>query len=599
MAPVARALLDLQRTAGNKAVTTLATRRVPVQRANAVVSKSGMVGDIPGPQVNDAADVRLAIERLMHLNSITMPGYDAIAEVLRQHDAEVAALPKAEQAAARKKPVDVASLAPLVAALVRNAEGSINPGVAQWQLGVQIGAPVGPGLDNVPSDVEMLARALQFEGLATNVTADAASHLPAVLEGLADLKNRILTGVRPEGPRLPGGLAAAGSGDYSKVTASLDGADRVPEETVLDWANLLSKTARVAPAETPGSTITKAQICQQIAANRANIPNRPGVGLAFSKPVAPYHQGISYTRSKELLRAGAEPRPASLTEGSDSRTAANNAAWDELLTEGSAGSGNSYDSQLMTVGRGFGVQGGQGAAVLNAFFSADASAKSALLHVGFTVEGTTAVVVDTEHQVVLRGDAALKYITLNKAIYSQLANTAESPAHIDKMSDAQFGVMRDNAAKIPQEVFDGGTYVEPAQKPSKAVPKPGPPRSVTITAPWNVDVMRFAVHLKHAAGGITWNRMITEGTGSDGRGDINKLAGLILPHLPPHSAYGAGQLWGGEENRMLEWGEHLVGKQLSKIAKLPDAATVPAGTRYFAVTGGFKVWSAGVSLASE
>ncbi|WP_279582933.1 hypothetical protein [Fodinicola feengrottensis] len=87
MAPVARALLDLQRTAGNKAVTTLATRRVPVQRANAVVSKSGMVGDIPGPQVNDAADVRLAIERLMHLNSITMPGYDAIAEVLRQHDA--------------------------------------------------------------------------------------------------------------------------------------------------------------------------------------------------------------------------------------------------------------------------------------------------------------------------------------------------------------------------------------------------------------------------------------------------------------------------------------------------------------------------------
>jgi hypothetical protein len=60
------------------------------------------------------------------------------------------------------------------------------------------------------------------------------------------------------------------------------------------------------------------------------------------------------------------------------------------------------------------------------------------------------------------------------------------------------------------------------------------------------------------------------------------------------TAYGAGTLWAGEENRMLEWGEHIVGKQLTRIAALPNAATVLAGTRYFTVSSGFKVWPAGM-----
>jgi hypothetical protein len=599
LAPVAQGLLGLQRTAGNKAVAALAARRVPVvQRANAVVSKAGMVGDTPGPLVNAPADVRLAIERLMHLNSITMDGYAAVDAALRQRDAEIAALPPREQAAARKTPIDLTQLSPLVAALTRNAEGSTNPGVAQWQLGIHLGSPVGPGLDNAPADVEMVVRALQYEGLATNVTADPASHLAAAIEGLSELKSRILTGVRPEGPRLAGGLAAASSGDFSKVTATLDSAGQVPQDVVLDWQKLLSAAGAPAPAPAGGATYTKAQIYQQIATNRAHIPVRPGVGLAFGGAIpAQLHQGIAYTRGKELLRAGAEPRPASLTEGADgpgTRTAVNNAAWDELLTEGSAGAGNAYDSQLMTVGRGFGVQGKQGARVLQAFFAADASAKSAMLHVGFTMDGTTPVVADTEHQRILRDDAALKYIELNKAIYSQLANTGESPAHIDKISDAQFGEMRRQAASIPQEVFAGGTYVDVDPTTNKPTG-----RRITVTSPWNVDVMRFGVHLKHAASGFTWSTMVLDCTSVDGRGDINKLAKLILPYLHRNSKYGAGHLWNDEENRMLEWGEHVVGKQLSKITTLPDPATVAAGTRFFAVTGGYKVWPAAVSLASQ
>ncbi|WP_163573142.1 hypothetical protein [Fodinicola feengrottensis] len=271
-----------------------------------------------------------------------------------------------------------------------------------------------------------------------------------------------------------------------------------------------------------------------------------------------------------------------------------------MLTEGSAGSGNSYDSQLMTVGRGFGVQGGQGAAVLNAFFSADASAKSALLHVGFTVEGTTAVVVDTEHQVVLRGDAALKYITLNKAIYSQLANTAESPAHIDKMSDAQFGVMRDNAAKIPQEVFDGGHLCGTGSEAEQGGAQAGATAQCHDHS--SMECGRHAFRCPPQARGW-WDHLEQDDHRGHrfGRtrrhqqaGRVDSAASAATLGLRRRTAVG----WRGK-SRMLEWGEHLVGKQLSKIAKLPDAATVPAGTRYFAVTGGFKVWSAGVSLASE
>lgn len=118
----------------------------------------------------------------------------------------------------------------------------------------------------------------------------------------------------------------------------------------------------------------------------------------------------------------------------------------------------------MTVGRGFGVHGPQGAGVLSSFFAKDPAAKNAMLHVGVTMDGNTPVVADTENQKVLRGDAALKHIEKSKPIYSQLANTAEGPAHIGNMTDAQFGVMRHNAADIPQEVIEGGNYTDPVSK---------------------------------------------------------------------------------------------------------------------------------------
>jgi hypothetical protein len=204
------------------------------------------------------------------------------------------------------------------------------------------------------------------------------------------------------------------------------------------------------------------------------------------------------------------------------------------------------------------------------------------------MDGNTPVVADTERHVLLRGAPAMTYIEKSSAIYSQLANTAESPSHIVNMTNAQFSVMRRQAADIPQEVIDGGTYTDPATK-----------AGVLIKSPWNMLVMRFAVHLKHAASGFSWNRMILHGTDSDGRGDVNKLAAMILPYLQPRSKYGGGTVWDGEENRMLEWGDHVVGKQLPVIATLPAAVAVPTGTKYFKVSGGYKVWSAGVSLASS
>ena len=221
-------LLDLQRRVGNRAVTELLARNVSVQRTNAVVSPNGMVGEDPGALVNAESDVRLALERLIHLNSITVPDHDTVWAALKKRNDAIARMPLQDQQAARKKPVAVADLGPLLSALARNAEGSINPGVAQWQLGVRIDKSVGPGLDNLPADVDMLAQALQYEGLATSVTSSSASKLPAVIAGLSDLKNRILTGVRPEGPRVPGGLDAAKSNDFTKVSKTLGEALKVP-----------------------------------------------------------------------------------------------------------------------------------------------------------------------------------------------------------------------------------------------------------------------------------------------------------------------------------------------------------------------------------
>jgi hypothetical protein len=580
-----------------------------VQRVNVIVSKNGMVGDNEGDMVNAERDVRLALDRLFTIGAITESVYDSVLATISQPSKKGTAKAKGST-----RIVPVAKLTPITAAInaICAEQVGITPKSAYSLLGILLESSVGAGLANHPSDVKLLLSALNFEGLATYVTADSKSWLPAVCSGIADLKFRILTGVRPEGPRIrdPLGSPEPTSINFDRFSESpvpgllpwaqppnvnslLNALSEVPEWTLLTWPKVLAQ-----PTGKDDSLSLKKSIFAQISLNRQRIPLRDDVKIERKGETAKKsHEGIVYTRSAKLLRAGAEPAPTTLEEGSPSRTASNAAAWNEVLTEGSAGSGNAYDQQYMTVGRGFGVADEQGGETLRDFFKKDPSAESALLHIGFAMDGTTPVVVDVEHERLLRGVPALRYIEKDRSVYTQFSNTGEAPSHIMNMTNAQFGVLRRHAAKVPQEVLDGGIFV-------------GPKGKTVIKSPWGTDVLRFGVHAQHFAPVLKWHRLIQEGTDKDGRGDINKLAALVLPHCGGRSKHGAGMLWNAEDTRVLEWGNRIVGRQLGAMFKeLPNIDTVVAGTRYFLVQDWdekqakdrpkYKEWKAGVSLASE
>lgn len=344
---------------------------------------------------------------------------------------------------------------------------------------------------------------------------------------------------------------------------------------------------------TPAQALTPAQVkdlCKVIADNRANVPIRQD--LHQSDPDGPgstYHTGLYYTRSKADLKAGKEPSPTNTAEKNadgqsrqdplnpeappsnidPARTRVNKLAWQEVLTEGSAASVNTYDSQLLTVGRGFGVQGGQGRDVLQTVFASDPLARDLMLDVGFTVDGGKTLALDVSTGHVLEGSAALHLIELNKPIFSQFMHTFEdNPDHQQEMVNAQFTVLRQHAANIPEQVYKGGDY------------------NGKHLTPWDDNVIRFGIHLNHFASGLDWPRMIRDGTDSSGKGDILKLARIIAPYCNPKEAHGSATVLTGEQTRLLEWGEGVLPGALPAVAPLPT--DVDSQSAYFFLVGGNK-----------
>lgn len=339
------------------------------------------------------------------------------------------------------------------------------------------------------------------------------------------------------------------------------------EENVLQWPTLLRGTSL--------SAADRKAIFQAVKENRAAIEIHKDLHYAFSlrKPVPPpYHQGLVYSRSKKDLLAGVEPDPTNNVEADPDRTRINKLAWREVLTEGSAASINTYDSQMWTIGRGLGVKGGQGLEVLETVFAADPDARNAMVQVGLAVEGGKVLALNVDDETVLQGDVALHHIELNKAIFSQFIHTFQSPAHIQAMVNAQWSVLRKNAANIPEQVFKGGVWTWTEGKGKSKVTK------MKTLVPWDDDVILFGVHANHFAPfGVSWSRMIRYGTDASGKGDVVRIARLVGPYLSPKEIHGEAIVFPNEETRILEWGNHVFRNMLEPAKPLPaDLETNPA-----------------------
>jgi hypothetical protein len=530
-------VLGLLGAVGNASLARILSPRPPgaggtLARANIALPSGGHVGDQAGPTVNRPLDIRPLADRLHVIWALTNDEYTALMTALTGVDPT--------------QPVPLDRLGPLQTGLRRGREGSLAPAVATQLLGVEVSGGVGVAQPNAQPDLDKVAAALSAEGIATNADADA------VTRGIAEMKTRVVAGTRPVRP-------VAISGRPQDFVAALFKQPGPGQPGLLAgggfrmWPVLLRRPVR--------DQLTPQQIDEIVAKvreSRARVTVRDDVTVT-RPPGAMYHKGLYYTRSKDALRRGAEPDPTNFESeeirrgnttpgvpGSEQghaphadpdRVRISRLAWTELLTEGSAASLNAYDSQLLTVGRGFGAKGSQGRLVLKEAIEHDAEAGERLLDVGFTVRGGIPLALNLQEKTVAEGDAALHLVEQDRIFGSQFASTFEDPAHIQAMVNAQLVAMRENAANIPNAVFDR-------------------------VKRWPDASIRFAIHSRHFAGGLTW-----EGNFAPTNGDLLQLAKVVLRYCPHLTTSRGALLYLQEDTRALEWADDALRGRLTPCAE--------------------------------
>lgn len=190
---------------------------------------------------------------------------------------------------------------------------------------------------------------------------------------------------------------------------------------------------------------------------------------------------------------GTDPAP-NLSDSNPRRAEINRIVWQELAGEGSSASINTYDSALLTWGRGFAGQGGQLGQKMEILFTRDADLKNQLMAAGFTYEGGKWMAVNTDTQRIEEGAKALKLIQTNKRVLSLLIQLGEDPKHRQNVVDAEFGTVRQNAGAVP-----------------------------AWANTWSNEAIRFTAHCVHW--GSSWS--LYSGTG----GDIKKITQIMAPRV--------------------------------------------------------------------
>jgi hypothetical protein len=209
-------LLDLQRVAGNRAVSRAVAGAQVVQRERLFVHGGGEVTDRNGPGTNERAVVRQVQQRLVAIGALSET--DAAVDRARmelQHGRIMAA--------------DITNT---TAAITRASAASLSEPAAKKVLKVDLVAGVGVGEGNDAADLELVLNLLREEQHVTNIDFNAASvvlsgagrtvdpaSLPGFLAGLTKLKRGYLGGYPFRGTTRGRKhlLAAEGTAAYQKA----------------------------------------------------------------------------------------------------------------------------------------------------------------------------------------------------------------------------------------------------------------------------------------------------------------------------------------------------------------------------------------------
>lgn len=218
------------------------------------------------------------------------------------------------------------------------------------------------------------------------------------------------------------------SGSKNKTDAKLD-------FKIVSWLSYL-----------PKNRITDKGVLTKIRNNRKKVPNH-------SKKLSP----VTFRRAEGKMYGGGKERsqPTQLAGKKGIKIQAQKAVWKELEKEGSVSSINSWDGEIFTWGRGISAKAGNLSAVLTKMFSSDVVIKSYFTSVGITVDASNVLrVVDTKTGAIKKGIPALKYIINDTKILSFFIEIGDNKSTQQQALDAQFDIVKDNAAKIPFYVYN-------------------------------------------------------------------------------------------------------------------------------------------------
>ena len=194
--------------------------------------------------------------------------------------------------------------------------------------------------------------------------------------------------------------------------------------------------------------------------------------------------------------AGGEPTDAN----EQKQLRARRAVWKEFAHEGGSNAINAWDNARVTWGRGMAASGGQLQDFVQRMLDKDPAVRRDFRKFGIDIAGKQFQVVNTANGAIEVGDEALELLEGKKELLASLI--ALGNAHHQALVDAQWAVMKDNAAKVPDWALD-----------------------------WSEEAIQLVAHMTHGGSAYGW---MAKGKDAAGRpsgdelykatnGDIGKI----------------------------------------------------------------------------
>ena len=276
----------------------------------------------------------------------------------------------------------------------------------------------------------------------------------------------------------------------------------VAAPAAIDWLKVLpyakrDKKQRITPkahgvnvpaVDLAPLTAGQQQMVDQIRGYRAKLPS-----LLTDKNVG--KQGVSYHDS---VQASETATPKELQDSSAPGSRARKLVWDEVRKEGGLDSLNTYDSEIVTWGKGFSAKSHSMNDVLLTMFKSDPEAKEMLRQAGIALSASDWMVVNGETGAIETGDNALRLLQFDRQLLSVFITLGSDPKHSAHALEAQWAWIRKRTANVPEYAYD-----------------------------WPADSIQLMAHLSQWMPALRWGSVDYKATG----GDMYQIILVYLRHF--------------------------------------------------------------------